>query len=142
MSRSSSCSLLLCLLLGACASAAPAQHVRFADAASAGARLDWTRPIVLEFQAGDRLPVHIAIADQLFELTPDAPQLHLVAKRHGFVRIDPGRVSASLTGDDFDLKPLAPGTFRFGLAVTRQGTWLELAMTTPRHATPNLAAQR
>ena len=131
-----SCSLILSLLLGACATAAPAQHLRFADAAGTGASIDWTRPIVLEFQAGDRLPVRISLADQLFELSPAAPQLQLVAKRRGFVRIEPGRVSASLSGDDFDLDPLSPGTFRFGLAVTRQGSWLELAMTTPRHAEP------
>lgn len=136
-----SCSLVLCLLLGACASAAPAQHLRFADAARTGASIDWNRPIVLEFEAGDRLPVRIAFADQLFELSPGAPQLQLVAKRHGFVRIEPGRVSASLTGDDFELGPLAPGTFRFGLSITRQGSWLELAMTTPRHAEPAQAAQ-
>lgn len=141
MPKSSCSSLALCLLLSACGAAAPAQHLRFGDAASTGASIDWSRPVVLEFQAGDRLPVRISLADQLFELTPGAPQLQLVAKRRGFVRIEPGRVTSSLTGDDFDLTTLAPGTFRFGISVTRQGSWLELAMTTPRHAEPEKAAQ-
>jgi hypothetical protein len=140
--RSIALALLLPLLLAGCAPARPAQHVRFADVAGSGFRVDWTRPLVLEFQPGDRLPVHLALSDQLFDLSPAAPPLELVAKRRGFVRIEPGQVSASLTGDDFDTKPLAPGTFNFGISVTRQGTWLALAVTTPRHAEPTREAQR
>jgi hypothetical protein len=129
-------SLTLALLFTGCAAAPPAQHILFADAARSGSSIDWTRPIVLEFHAGDRLPVHVSLSDQLFDLSPAAPQLELVAKRRGFVRIEPGRVSSSLSGDDFETKPLGPGTFSFGLSITRQGTWLALAMTTPRHTEP------
>jgi hypothetical protein len=132
----SSGSIALTLLLVGCAAARPAQHVRFSDAASTGSRIDWTRPLVLELQPGDRLPVHLSLSDQLFDLSPAAPQIELVAKRRGFIRIEPGRVSGSLTGDDFDTKPLAPGTFSVGISITRQGTWLALAMTTPRHPEP------
>lgn len=130
------CSMTLSLLLVSCVAAPPAQHVRFADVVDRGFRVDWTRPIVLEFQPGDRLPVHLALSDRLFDLSPGAPQLELVAKRRGFVRIEPGRVSTSLTGDDFHTEPLAPGSFNFGISITRQGTWLALAVTTPRHAAP------
>lgn len=129
-------SIALALLFSGCGAAPPAQHIRFSDAAHSGSGIDWTRPIVLEFQRGDRLPVHMSLSDQLFDLSPDAPQLELVAKRRGFVRIEPGRVSSSLTGDDFDTRPLGPGTFNFGLSITPGGTWVALAVTTPRHAEP------
>jgi hypothetical protein len=135
MNRLASFVVIAGLLMG-CGAAAPAQHLRFADAATQGGRLDWTRPIVLEFQPGDRLPVRVAFSDQIFELTPDVPQLELVAKRHGFVRIDGHRITGSLSGEDFDASPLAPGQFRFGLALTKSGSWLELAVVTPRHAEP------
>jgi hypothetical protein len=117
-----------------CAAAPPAQHLRFADAAAHGSSIDWARPVVLEFQPGDRLPVRLAFSDQLFELSPAVPALELVAKRRGFLRIEPGGIRGSLSGDDFDVSPLAPGQFRFGLSVTKDGSWLELGLVTPRHA--------
>jgi hypothetical protein len=129
-------SIALVLLSSGCAHAPPAQHIRFSDAARSGSGIDWTRPIVLEFQPGDKLPVHISLSDQLFGLSPAAPQLELVAKRRGFIRIEPGRLTSSLTADNFETRPLAPGAFSFGLSLTRQGTWLALAVTTPRHAEP------
>jgi hypothetical protein len=128
--------LAVSLLVSGCAGSAPVQRVRLADAASQGARIDWTKPLVLEVQPGDRLPVRITFVDQLFDLAPAAPLIELVAKRRGFIRIEPGRITSSLTGADFETSPLAPGQFRFGLSITRQGSWLELAVTTPRHAEP------
>ena len=128
--------LAVSLLISGCAGNAAAQHMRFADAASQGARIDWTKPLVLEVEPGDRLPVRITFVDQLFDLAPAAPVIELVAKRRGFIRIEPGRITSSLTGADFESSPLAPGQFRFGLSITRQGSWLELAVTTPRHAEP------
>ncbi|HYQ14829.1 MAG TPA: hypothetical protein VEQ58_03700 [Polyangiaceae bacterium] len=124
--------LLAVGLSTACGAAAPAQHLRFADAATGAGRIDWTKPVVLEFEAGDRLPVHIAFTDQLFELTPAKPDVVFVAKRHGFVRIDGAHITSSLTGADFDQKPSAPGQFRFGIALTKDGNWIEMAVTTPR----------
>jgi hypothetical protein len=124
------------VLLAGCAAAPPVQHVRFADAASGRGRIDWNRPIQLEFQAGDRLPIRFQFSDELFELSPAAPPLAFVAKRHGFVRIERGRITSSLTGTDFDVKPRTPGAFRFGLAMTRDGTWVDAAVTTPRRAPP------
>ena len=124
------------LMVGGCAAKLPAQHVRFADATKSGAQIDWTRPMVLEFQAGDRLPLRVAFDDQIFGLSPAAPPIELVAKRHGFVRIEGARITGSLTGDDFDTSPLEPGKFRFGLSITREGSWLELVVATPRHAEP------
>jgi hypothetical protein len=126
--------------LAACAAAPPAQHLRFANPPVGAAQIDWTKPIVLEFQPGDRLPVHAAFSNQLFELSPASPAIELVAKRHGFVRIDGAHITTSLTGDDFEAKPLAPGMFRFGLVMTREGTWVDLALTTPRKAEPTAAA--
>jgi hypothetical protein len=129
--------LVMSGLLTACAATTPpAQHLRFAEAAAGRGRIDWTRPLVLEFEAGDRLPVHVEFSDQLFALSPSPPVIELVAKRHGFVRIEGRHITSSFTGDDFDARPLAPGAFRLGLATTRQGSWVELAVTTPRKREP------
>ena len=138
--KRSQMSMILGLLLASgavgCAGSPPAQRLRFADVGKGGAGLDWSRPIELEFQPGDQLPVRVAVSDQLFELSPAAPPIALIAKRHGFVRVERGRITSSLTGTDFEAKSLAPGAFRFGLAITREGSWVELAVTTPRHAEP------
>jgi hypothetical protein len=123
-------------MVSACAGAQPAQHLKFSEASHTGGQLDFTRPFVLEFEPGDRLPIHLEFTDQLFELQPAKPDLVLVAKRHGFVLIDGAHVVSSLRGDDFDVKPEEPGRFRFGLAITRQGSWIDAAVTTPRHAEP------
>lgn len=125
--------LMSFMLLGAgCAAAPPAQHLRYADIGKTGAGIDWRRPIVLEFQPGDQLPIHLTFTDQLFDLSPAAPAMAFVAKRHGFVRIEGARITSSLTGTDFDAKPLAPGQFHFGLAITRDGKWIDAGVTTPR----------
>ena len=123
------------LLLTGCGAAPPPQHMRLADNGQGGAAggIDFNRPIELEFQPGDRLPIRLEFSDQLFELAPAAPPLEFVAKRHGFVRIDGPRITTSLTGADFEAKPRTPGSFRFGLALTRQGSWVELVVKTPRH---------
>jgi hypothetical protein len=128
---------VVCWLLGsscwACAGAAPVgSQLRFADAARAGANVDWSKPVVLEFQPGDRLPVALSFSDQAFALVPAAPKLELVAQRRCFVRIDSTGITTSLTGKDFDVKPSAPGKFRFGLAITRAGSQLQVVLTTPR----------
>lgn len=120
-------------MLGGCGAAPAAQHLRFADVGKGGGGIDWSRPIVLEFQPGDQLPIRLEFSDQLFELSPAPPPLAFVAKRHGFVRIEGTRITSSLTGADFDAKPSAPGSFRFGLAITRQASWVELVVKTPRH---------
>ncbi len=125
----------LVALLTACGAAAPAQRLRFADATHNAGHLDWSRPVELEFQAGDRLPIRVAFSDQAFELIPGAPALELVAKRHCVVRIENGKISKSLTGD-FESRPLAPGTFHFGFAITRDAKWLNLAVTTPQEFEP------
>lgn len=118
-----------------CGGSAPAQRIRFADANATARTLDWSQPIELEFQPGDRLPIQISFSDQAFELVPAAPPLELVATRHCIVRIEDGHITKSLTGD-FEARPVSPGTFRFGIAITPQGKHLELAVATPRQAEP------
>ncbi len=128
-------SVMIAALPLACGGVAPAQRIRYADPSSAARTLDWSKPIELEFQPGDRLPIQVTFSDQAFELVPAAPPLELVATRHCIVRIEDGHITKSLDGD-FSKQPVSPGTFRFGIAITREGKHLELAVSTPRHPEP------
>jgi len=58
----------------------------------------------------------------------------LVAQRRCFILIGGDRLKTSLTGDDFDEKPKAPGHFRVELALTRERRRLLVEVATPEHA--------
>ena len=88
---------------------------------------------MVEFQAGDRIPVDFEFTGEDFELSPAHPKLTLLAKQHCFVRFSAEGVRSSLEPGNFDHKPKTPGSFRFGLKVLRgQPAKLDVAIATPR----------
>jgi hypothetical protein len=100
-----------------------------------GGLAGWTgkEPLIIEFQAGDRLPVHLELGSEDFSLEPNAPALELVAARHCFVRFDEHGVRSSPDGVKFD-DPKEPGSFRIGLNATReQPPRLDVILRAPRH---------
>jgi hypothetical protein len=120
--------------LCACAHAPEAHRVRYAELGSVKAgNWDGQGALVVEFQAGDRIPVDFEFSAEDFELAPAKPSLELLAKQHCFVRFSKEGVRTSLDGTDFDRKPRQPGSFRFGL-VARPGEQphLDVALSTPR----------
>jgi hypothetical protein len=127
--------LPLVLALVGCASAAPPPtRVHFADIAR-GALANYTgqAPLVVEFQAGDRVPVDLSFTGEDFELVRQGAQLELVAKQHCFVRFDAEGIRTSKDGRDFDQKPSKPGSFRIGLGSKKgEPTKLEVAIVGPR----------
>ena len=130
-------SLWLCAVfgLGACAATMPpARTYRYADLVRRPevGKHAFDQPLVLEFQAGDRLPVHMDFADGNFALEPAAFELALVAQRHCFVRIDQHGIHASTDGRGFYDKPAEPGSFFLGFQHRPTGPSLEVRIRTPR----------
>jgi hypothetical protein len=90
-------------------------------------------PFVIEFQAGDQLPVDFEFNSEDFELSPARPTMTLIAKQHCFVQFSNRGIRSSLDSHDFPDKGKKPGSFRLGLHVERgQPPKLDVGITTPR----------
>ena len=125
---------VILLATAGCAGAVAPTPIRFADLGSGHLKsLDFRVPFVVEFQAGDSLPVDFDFSSEDFELSPARPTMTLVAKQHCFVRFSAEGIRSSLDPRNFDQKPKTPGTFRFGLKVLRgEPPKLDVAIATPR----------
>jgi hypothetical protein len=133
---------LIAVGLCGCASAPAPLRVSYAELQHPSARNYFERPLVIEFNAGDRLPVELGFDGQFFALSPAQPALELVAKRHCFVRVDGSGFRTSFDGQDFDARPEQPGKFFAGLSITAEhGTKLVVKVETPRHAQPPAPTQ-
>jgi hypothetical protein len=94
-------------------------------------------PVVLDFKAGDRIPVSIQVDGEIIETTPSPSAIWLTAKRDFSVRIQGSDIKTSLDGIHFDDKPAVPGRFQLGLGPAPEGgPKLSLQVTTPVHAKP------
>jgi len=126
--------VILLATAGCAGTPAPTTPIRFADLGSGRLEsLDLRPPFVVEFQAGDRLPVDFDFTGEDFELSPAHPPMTLIAKQHCFVRFSAEGIRASLDPRNFGDKPKTPGTFRFGLKVLRgEPPKLDVAIATPR----------
>jgi hypothetical protein len=111
-----------------------ATHVRFADFDHGAMKsYDGSHPLIIEFQAGDRLPVNLEFSGEGFELEPQHPALDFVATQHCFLRVGPDGFHSSLDGVHFD-KPRQPGKFRIGLwSRPGQHVRLDVIVEGPRH---------
>lgn len=109
-------------------------RVRFADFGKGALKeYDGSRPLIIEFQPGERLPVNLDVSGEGFELVPQHPPLEIVAQEHGFVRVDSDGFRFSRDGEHFD-KPRQPGSFRIGFwSRPGQQTRLDVVIVGPRH---------
>jgi hypothetical protein len=127
---------LLCALasLPACAATPAPYRVRFADLAHGGAvGYDGQRPLVIELQPGERVPVNLQFDGEDFDLVPAHPSLEFVAKHHCFVRGWRDGIRVSLDGEHFDEKPRTPGRFHVGFeAHSGEATRLDVVVVGPR----------
>jgi hypothetical protein len=99
--------------------------------------VDLTRPIVIELRPGDVIPLSIAVDGPLLATPEDLEVILLTVKRRFFLRVDAdGGLQTSLDGERFGARPIEPGTFRFGVAVTPDGVAATFAIRTPTHAEP------
>lgn len=93
------------------------------------------RPVVIELQPGDRIPVELVVDGEVFSTDPAPATFMLKAKRAFFLRIAGTELKTSLDGKSFDAKPSAPGAFRIGLVkTTEKGPLVSVHITTPVHA--------
>ena len=117
-----------------CGHEAAATRVRFADFGQGALKgYDGSRPLIIEFQPGERLPVNLEVDGEGFELEPRHPPLELVAKEHCFVRVGADGFRVSRDGVHFD-KPSQPGSFRIGFwSRPGQQTKLDVIVHGPRH---------
>jgi hypothetical protein len=118
----------------ACGHEVAATHVRFADLGKGALKdYDGSRPLIIEFQAGERVPVNLQVSGEGFELATPHPALELVATGHCFVRVDSEGLRISRDGQHFD-KPSHPGAFRVGFwSRPGQPAKLEVSIAGPRH---------
>jgi|SRR6185369_10506009 len=95
------------------------------------------QPLIIDFKAGDRIPVSIQADGEVVETTPSPSTIWLTAKRDFSLRIRGAEIKTSLDGVHFDDKPAVPGHFQFGLEATREsGAKVVVRITTPVHAKP------
>jgi hypothetical protein len=119
--------------LGCAHETAPAR-VHFADFAQGALKgYDGSRPLIIEFQPGETLPVNLEVDGEGFRLEPQHPPLALVATEHCFVRVGSDGFRLSHDGQHFD-KPAQPGSFRVGFwSRPGQPTHLDVSVHGPRH---------
>ena len=121
--------------LAACAPALEPLRIRASDLGKGTAPIDSTgRPVIVEFQVGDTVPLDFTFAGEMVELVPEKPALVLRVRQHFFARIDGKGLKTSLDGLDFDRRPAAPGRFQFGFGVTAAGPKVDIHVETPRHS--------
>ena len=118
-------------LLAGCAPAVAPLRVRAADLGTLPQAPDLAnRPIIVELQEGDVIPIDFALSSELVDLVPASPTLSLRARRRVFVRVGPDGVATSSDGVDFD-EPRRPGSFAVCLSIKREGVRLQVQIKTP-----------
>lgn len=121
--------LALAVALSGCAATPVPQHVR-ADALGAG-DLDPARPIVVEFQEGDTIPLEFVLQGPFVRTDADAKPIVLRVARRFFLKLDEDGIASSLDGQNFDSDNAEPGSFQFGVSVTKDGVAAKMSVRTP-----------
>ena len=132
------CLVAITAALAGCTSAPAPRVVRVNDV-QAVAGLAQGQPLIIEFHEGDTLPLDFSLQGPLLESDKEAPPIVLTARRRFFLRLDGDGLSASLDGEDFSRRPLAPGSFQIGIGATPEsGTRANLTIKgpTPQELSP------
>ncbi len=86
--------------------------------------------LIIELHEGQVVPLDITIDGDL-AATPPGLSVPVTVKRHCYLRVDDRGLRVSYDGQDFDAKNRVPGSFQFGVGMTREGTRATLRATTP-----------
>ena len=114
----------------ACAPTPEPRYVRLSELTHGGP-LDLNRPLVIEVDPGDTVPLDFSLQGPLFESPKDAPPITLRAKRHFYLRIGRDGLRSSFDRNDFSGRPVKPGSFQIGFGVTKTGPLATVHIRTP-----------
>jgi hypothetical protein len=117
--------------LSACAKPPEPQYVRSSDVGKLGGTISLDRPIIVEFQEGDIIPLQFMLTGPFVRSPEGAPPIPLRVARHFFLRIDKDGLKSSTDGKDFDWKSVRPGQFQAGVSVTKEGIKANISIRTP-----------
>jgi hypothetical protein len=108
----------------------PARVVRADQVATLGS---WTpgEPLVIEFQAGDVIPLQFSLGGELIASPEHADAIPLRVLRHFFLRVDKNGMKTSLDGVHFDGPKREPGSFQIGVGVSPSGVIGTIMVRTP-----------
>ncbi len=76
--------------------------------------------LVIELREGEVIPLDVIVAGDYFGTSPGA-SLPVTVKKTCFMRVDDRGLRVSDDGVNFDEKPRAPGSFQFGVGMTKEG---------------------
>jgi hypothetical protein len=123
---------ILVLALGAfgCAARPEPRFVKASELGTGGP-LAPGQALVVEFQAGDTIPLRFALQGPFVESPKDLPPIPLRVVRHFFLRIDSDGLRSSVDGKTFDWHPVQPGSFQIGLGASKDGPEATISIRTP-----------
>lgn len=128
------CLVFVTCALCACAHSVAPLRVRAADS-SHWPPLAQNQPLIIDFKAGERIPVTISVDGEIIQTTPNPSTIWLTAKRDFSVRVQGTEIKTSLDGSHFDDKPALPGRFQLGIQAKRDtGAQVIVNVVTPVHA--------
>jgi hypothetical protein len=121
------------LLLCACAASPAPRTVRATEMGKLGP-LSRGQPLVIQFEPGDTIPLHVAVEGTLLRTDPGTPAVPVRVLRRFFLRIDDDGLRTSLDGRSFDETPVTRGAFSFGVGASPRGTEGRITIRTPTPA--------
>ena len=76
--------------------------------------------LIIELREGEVVPLDVIVEGDYFATTPGA-SVPVTVKRSCFIRVDDRGIRFSADDQSFDEKPRVPGSFQFGVGMTREG---------------------
>jgi len=76
--------------------------------------------LVIELREGEVVPLDVIVEGDFFATAPGT-SVSVTVKRTCFIRVDDRGIRFSTDDQNFDEKPRVPGSFQFGVGVTREG---------------------
>ncbi len=86
--------------------------------------------LIIELREGEVIPLDVVVEGDYFATAPGA-SVPVTVKKTCFMRVDDRGLRVSDDGQNFDDKPRVPGSFQFGVGVTKEGKKGTLRLTTP-----------
>ncbi len=86
--------------------------------------------LIIELREGEVIPLDVIIEGDYFATAPGT-SVPVTVKKTCFMRVDDRGLRVSGDGQNFDDKPRVPGSFQFGVGVTKEGKKGTLRLTTP-----------